>query len=279
MNPPAGLPFPNIDPVIFSVGPLSIHWYGLAYVVGILFGWWYARKIASTGKLWAGGKSPIPAEAFDDFLVWAALGIILGGRIGFILFYDLQKYIDNPSEMLAIWRGGMSFHGGFTGVLIAILLFCRKHNYPVRSMFDVLAASAPIGIGLGRCANFINQELWGRVTDVPWGVVFPNGGPLPRHPSQLYEAILEGFLMFAVLWFLIFRRGKLAQPGFVAGAFVALYGCARMFVEFFRLPDEQLGYLAGDWLTMGMVLSVPLVLVGVYFMASAKTTSAPPAGQ
>ena len=270
MNPPAGLPFPAIDPVIFSIGPVAVHWYGLGYVVGILFGWWVARRLTATDRLWAGGKSPIPPLAFDDFLAWAALGIVLGGRLGFILFYDLQKYLADPTDMLAIWRGGMSFHGGFLGVLVALVLFSRRHGLPLRSMFDVLAVAAPVGIGVVRCANFINSELWGRVTDVPWAFVFPNGGPLPRHPSQLYEAALEGFLMFAILCALVYKGRMLTRPGFVAGAFVALYGCARIFVEFFRVPDEQLGYLAGGWLTMGMVLSIPLALVGLWFMATAR---------
>jgi len=267
---PAELPFPNIDPIIFQLGPLAIHWYGLGYVVGILFGWWYAKKLVSTPRLWPNGQSPIKPTDIDDLLAWAALGIVLGGRIGYILFYDLSRYLANPTDIFAIWQGGMSFHGGLLGVLTAMVVFSLQRGLPMRSLFDVIAPSATVGIGLVRCTNFINSELWGRPTDVPWATVFPNGGPFARHPSQLYEALLEGFLLFIVLRFLTHSRLKLATPGFVAGAFVTGYGCARIFVEFFREPDAQIGYLAGGWLTMGMVLSVPLVLVGIAFMATAR---------
>ncbi|MCO5065149.1 MAG: prolipoprotein diacylglyceryl transferase [Rhizobiaceae bacterium] len=267
---PAELPFPDIDPVIVQLGPLAIHWYGLGYVVGILFGWWYAKRLCTDTRLWPNGKSPIKATDIDDLLVWAALGIVLGGRIGYILFYDLSRYLANPFDIFAVWQGGMSFHGGFLGVLIAMIVFSLKRGLPMRSLFDVIAPSATVGIGLVRCTNFINSELWGRPTDVPWSIVFPNGGPFARHPSQLYEALLEGFALFLLLRYLTHGRLRLATPGFVAGAFVAGYGCARIFVEFFREPDVQIGYLAGGWLTMGMVLSVPLVLVGVALMATAR---------
>ncbi|MGC4024984.1 MAG: prolipoprotein diacylglyceryl transferase [Mesorhizobium sp.] len=266
----AELPFPNIDPVIVHLGPLAVHWYGLGYVVGILFGWWYAKNLVSTPRLWPNGQAPIKPTDIDDLLVWAALGIVLGGRIGYILFYDLARYLAHPTDIFAIWQGGMSFHGGFLGVLTAMIVFSIKRGLPMRSLFDVIAPSATVGIGVVRCANFINSELWGRPADVPWAIVFPNGGPFARHPSQLYEALLEGFLLFIVLRFLTHSRLKLKTPGFVAGAFVAGYGCARIFVEFFREPDAQIGYLAGGWLTMGMVLSVPLVLVGIAFMAAAR---------
>ncbi|MBX3598161.1 MAG: prolipoprotein diacylglyceryl transferase [Rhizobiaceae bacterium] len=267
---PAYLPFPNIDPVIVQIGPLAIHWYGLGYVVGILFGWWYAKRLVSNSRLWPNGNTPIKVADIDDLLVWAAMGIVLGGRIGYILFYDLARYLANPLDIFAVWQGGMSFHGGFLGVLIAISLFAWKRRLPVLSLFDVIAPSATIGIGLVRCTNFINSELWGRPTEVPWAVIFPTGGEVARHPSQLYEACLEGFLLFAVLRLLTHSRLKLATPGFVAGAFVAGYGCARIFVEFFREPDIQIGYIAGGWLTMGMVLSAPLVLVGLFLMLSAR---------
>lgn len=274
---PAALPFPDIDPIIFQIGPLAVHWYGLGYVVGILFGWWYAKRLVSNQRLWPAGKSPITPVDLDDFLVWAALGIVLGGRIGYILFYDFARYLENPLDILAVWQGGMSFHGGLIGVILAMIVFSRRRGIPALSMFDVIATAAPIGIGLVRCTNFINSELWGRVTDVPWAFVFPNGGPEPRHPSQLYEAALEGFLMFLVLRFLTHRLLKLSRPGFVAGAFVAIYGCSRILVEFFRVPDAQLGYLAGGWLTMGMVLSTPLVLLGLYLMATARPARSQPA--
>ena len=267
---PAELPFPNIDPVIVQLGPLGIHWYGLGYVVGILFGWWYAKRLVSDPRLWPHGQSPIKANDIDDLLVWAALGIVLGGRIGYILFYDLPRYLANPFDIFAVWQGGMSFHGGFLGVLLAMIVFSIRHGLPMRSLFDVIAPSATVGIGLVRCANFINSELWGRPTDMPWAIVFPNGGPFARHPSQLYEALLEGLALFLLLRFLTHVRLSFATPGLVAGAFVAGYGCARIFVEFFREPDIQIGYLAGGWLTMGMVLSLPLVAVGLFMMATAR---------
>lgn len=261
--PFSALPFPDIDPVIVELGPLAIHWYGLGYVVGILFSWWYARRLIADGGLWRGGTAPIKPEDIDDFLVWAAVGVVLGGRIGYMLFYDLARYAANPLEALAIWRGGMSFHGGLAGVTIAIIVFSWRRGIGTWSLLDVIAAGAPVGLGLVRLTNFINSELWGRPSDVPWAVVFPNGGPLARHPSQIYEALLEGLVLFIVLRILTHGLGKLKAPGFVAGMFVAGYGLARIFVEFFREPDAHIGYLAGGWLTMGMVLSVPLVLVGL----------------
>lgn len=261
--------FPPVDPVLLSLGPLQIHWYGLGYIVGILFGWWYARRIARDGRLW-GGVSPIREEDIDDFLVWAVAGIVLGGRLGYALFYDLPTYLENPLRIAMIWQGGMSFHGGLAGIIIAMLLFARRRGFSPFSLFDVIAASSGIGIFLVRVANFINQELFGRPTDMPFGVIFPvTGDGIPRHPSQLYEGLLEGLVLFAVLAFLIFRFGRLATPGFVGGAFLSGYAIARIMVEFVRLPDPQIGYLAFGWLTMGMVLSVPVLLVGLWGMASA----------
>lgn len=269
--PLAALPFPNIDPVIVQIGPLGIHWYGLGYVVGILFAWWYAKRLVTTPRLWPNGVLPMKPEDIDDFLVWAAVGVVLGGRTGYILFYDLSRYIANPLDILAVWQGGMSFHGGLLGVTLALFLFARKRGIYVWSLVDVVAAGVPVGLGLVRVANFINSELWGRTTDVPWAVEFPTGGPFLRHPSQLYEALLEGLVLFVVLRILTHSRlNKLKTPGFVAGAFVAGYGAARIFVEFFREPDQQLGYLFGGWLTMGMVLSLPMVLMGLWAMLSAK---------
>jgi phosphatidylglycerol---prolipoprotein diacylglyceryl transferase len=273
--PLAALSFPNIDPVALQVGPLAIHWYGLGYVVGILFAWWYARRLLADQRLWAGGKPPFEANDIDDFLVWAAAGIVLGGRIGYILFYDLNAYLSDPAQILAVWRGGMSFHGGLAGVTIAMILFARRKGASPFSLFDLIAAGAPVGIGLVRVTNFINSELWGRPTDVPWAFVFPNGGPFARHPSQLYEALLEGLVLLILLRFLTHSRLELKRPGVVAGAFIAFYGAARIFVEFFREPDAHIGYLAGNWLTMGMVLSVPLVLIGLWAIARASRAAAP----
>jgi len=266
----AALAFPDIDPVIVEIGPLAIRWYGLGYVAGILFAWWYSRRIVATPRLWAGGVPAVKPLDIDDFLLWAALGVVAGGRIGYVLFYDLGSYLSDPAAILAVWSGGMSFHGGLLGVILAMVLFARKRGIDVWSLFDTIAAGVPVGLGLVRLANFVNSELWGRETDMPWGVVFPNGGPEPRHPSQLYEAGLEGLVLFAVLAVLVWKAGMLKRPGFVGGAFIAGYGLSRIFVEFFRLPDAQIGYLAGGWLTMGMVLSLPMVAAGLWAMATAR---------
>lgn len=272
--PLAALPFPEIDPVIVRIGPLAVHWYGLGYVVGILFAWWYARRLVGNDRLWAGEKAPISPVDIDDFLIWAAAGVVLGGRLGYILFYDLARYAQNPGDILAVWQGGMSFHGGLAGVTLAMILFARRRGFSAWSLFDVIAAGVPVGFGLVRLTNFVNSELWGRPTDVPWAFVFPNGGPEPRHPSQLYEALLEGLVLFVVLRILTHSALKLKRPGFVAGAMVAGYGAARIFVEFFREPDAHIGYLAGGWLTMGMVLSLPMVLIGLWAMLRARPAAA-----
>lgn len=268
------LTFPQIDPVLLQIGPLAIHWYGLGYVVGILFAWWYARRLVTTEHLWGPGGSPVNPVDIDDFLIWAAAGVVLGGRIGYILFYDFARYIENPMAIFAVWQGGMSFHGGLTGVTVAMILFARRRGFSIWSLFDIIAAGVPVGFGLVRVTNFINSELWGRPTDVAWSFVFPNGGPEPRHPSQLYEALLEGLALFIVLRILTHSALKLKQPGFVAGAMVAWYGASRIFVEFFREPDAHIGYLAGGWLTMGMILSVPMVLLGVWAMLRAQKAAA-----
>jgi len=268
--PLIALPFPEIDPVIIQVGPLAIHWYGLGYVVGILFAWWYTKRLVSTPKLWANNIPPMKPEDLDDFVIWAAAGVVLGGRLGYVLFYDLPRYIENPLDIFAVWQGGMSFHGGMLGTIAAMVLFSFSRGINPWSMLDTVAAATPVGLGLVRVANFINSELWGRPTDMPWGIVFPDGGPLPRHPSQLYEAALEGLVLFLVLRFLTHSRLKLKTPRLVGGAFICGYGLARIFVEFFRVPDAQLGYLFGGWLTMGMVLSTPMVAAGVWAMLTAR---------
>nr|WP_174459599.1 prolipoprotein diacylglyceryl transferase [Neorhizobium vignae] len=271
------MPFPNIDPVAFSIGPLAVHWYGLAYVAGIMLGWFYARRLAANGSLWKDGQSPITAAQLDDFLVWVAAGIVLGGRIGYILFYDMGSVAANPIRAIEIWNGGMSFHGGFIGATIAMIIFARRNAIPVWSMFDTVAAVVPFGLFFGRVANFINGELWGRLSSAPWAVVFPTGGPFSRHPSQLYEAGLEGIVLLLVLALLIFRFKALKVPGTIAGTFVIGYALCRIFVEFFREPDAQLGYLLGtNWLTMGMVLSLPMIAAGVWAIlrARAAVTSA-----
>lgn len=260
------LDFPAFDPVIVSIGPFAIRWYALAYIFGILLGWLYARVIIRNETLW-GGKAPMTVADFDDFIVWVTLGIILGGRIGYVLFYNPAYFVAHPGEILQLWNGGMSFHGGFAGCVIAVILFAWRRNIPVLSLGDITCAAGPIGLCLGRVANFINGELWGRPADLPWAMVFPNGGPLPRHPSQLYEAALEGLVLMLVLMFAV-RAGALKRPGLITGIFAIGYALARSFCEMFREPDPQLGFLFGG-LTMGMLLSVPLFFAGLGFAAYA----------
>jgi phosphatidylglycerol---prolipoprotein diacylglyceryl transferase len=272
------IPFPEIDPIAIEIGPLAVRWYGIAYFAGILIGWWYARRLVSDARLW-GGEPPFSNSDFDDFLVWLVAGIVLGGRLGYALFYQPGHYLENPADLLRLWEGGMSFHGGLLGTILAMAMFAWRRGKPVLSLLDIAAAAVPFGLFFGRLANFVNAELWGRATDAPWGVVFCNetiaaalgdcpAGLTPRHPSQLYEAALEGVLLFVVLRILTHRFGSLRHPGLTGGAFIAGYGLARVLVEFFREPDPQLGYLAGP-LTMGMLLSLPMVLIGALAIALA----------
>ncbi len=266
--PTLAIAFPVFDPVAVSIGPFAIRWYALAYIGGIVLGWIYARAVIRRPQLW-GGKSPITLAQMDDFILWVTLGIILGGRTGYVLFYNLDFFIQHPVKIFELWEGGMSFHGGFLGCVAAVMLFGWKRNVPILSLGDITCAVGPIGLFLGRIANFINSELWGRPADpsLPWAMVFPNGGPLPRHPSQLYEAGLEGIVLFAVLALMI-RAGALKRPGLILGSFIALYGLARITGELFREPDPQLGFLWGG-LTMGMLLSIPMVLVGIAVIVAA----------
>ena len=260
------LPFPSIDPVLVSIGPFVIRWYALAYIVGILLGWFYARALIRAESLW-GGPAPMTLVDFDDFVLWVTLGIILGGRIGYVLFYNPAHFAAHPIEIVQLWSGGMSFHGGFVGCVLAVVMFARRRRISILSLGDITCAVGTIGLLLGRLANFINGELWGRATDVPWAMVFPGGGPLPRHPSQLYEATLEGLVLLGILW-LSMRLGALKRPGLVIGLFALGYAIARIVCELFREPDPQLGFLWGG-LTMGMLLSVPLLLTGIAFIAAA----------
>ena len=260
------LPFPAFDPVLVTIGPFQIRWYALAYIVGILLGWLYARSLIRAESLWR-GPAPLTVIDFDDFILWVTLGIILGGRLGYVLFYNPAQFIEHPIEIVQLWKGGMSFHGGFAGCVLAVVLFARRRGISILSLGDLTCAVAPIGLFLGRLANFINAELWGRPSDVPWAMVFPGAGPLARHPSQLYEATLEGLVLLVVL-FLSMRAGALRRPGLVTGLFAIGYALARVVCEFFREPDAQLGFLWGG-LTMGMLLSVPLMLTGLAFVAAA----------
>jgi phosphatidylglycerol:prolipoprotein diacylglycerol transferase len=257
------LPFPAIDPVLVHIGPFAARWYALGYIVGIIGGWFYARAIIASPRLW-GGPAPLTVAQFDDFVVWATLGIILGGRIGYVLFYNLPHFATHPIEVFELWSGGMSFHGGVIGVIVAIVVYTHRCGIPTLSLGDLTTAVAPIGIFLVRLANFINGELWGRPTDVPWAIIFPSGGPIPRHPSQLYEATLEGLVLLLVLGVLV-QRGALKRPGLVTSAASLGYGIARTICEFFREPDPQLGFLWGG-LTMGMLLSIPLIVAGIVGM-------------
>ena len=260
--------FPVFDPIAISLGPIAIRWYALAYIGGIVLGWIYARALIKNEKLW-GGPAPISLTQMDDFILWVTIGIIVGGRSGYVLFYNLPFFIEHPAAIFKLWEGGMSFHGGFLGCVVAVMWFARRNGIPILSLGDVVTAVGPIGLFLGRLANFINSELWGRVADpsLPWGVVFPNGGPLPRHPSQLYEAFLEGIVLFTVLAVMI-RMDALKRRGLILGSFIAIYALARITGELFREPDPQLGFLWGG-LTMGMLLSVPMIVAGIILIVLA----------
>jgi len=261
--------FPVFNPIAISIGPIAIRWYALAYIGGIVLGWIYARALIRNERLWA-GPAPITLLQMDDFILWVTIGIILGGRTGYVLFYNLPFFIAHPAEILELWKGGMSFHGGFLGCVAAVILFCRSNKIPILSLGDITTAVGPIGLFLGRIANFINGELWGRPADssVPWRMVFPHDPlQLPRHPSQLYEAGMEGIVLFTILAVMI-RFGALKRPGLILGSFITFYGFARIFGEFFREPDPQLGFLWGG-LTMGMLLSAPMILAGAILIVVA----------
>ena len=286
------IPFPDISPEIVSItiGPvtLALRWYALAYIAGLLLGWRLVLRMLATPRLWA-GSAPAKPEQIERLLTWVIFGVILGGRLGYVLFYQPAYFAQHPMEILQVWEGGMSFHGGFLGVTIAGVIFCKRERIPMLALADMMAAVAPIGLFFGRIANFINAELWGRVTTLPWGVAFPGDAAqtcegvltiCARHPSQIYEALLEGALLFAALTYVIWRRGWLKFPGRSAGLFFAGYGAARFFVEFFRQPDAQfvspgnplgLAYHWGGYgLTMGQILTIPMILVGLWFIGRAK---------
>lgn len=273
----ASIPFPDLDPVALQLGPISIRWYGLAYMAGLILGWLYIRKLLSTDRLWP-NKAPLPKEKTDDLLIWTAMGVIVGGRVGFFLLYEPSVFLTDPVQVLKIWEGGMAFHGGLLGVTVAIYLFSLRNNVSVFTVGDLIAAAVPIGIFFGRIANFINVEVYGRVTTMPWGVIFPDVGPEPRHPSQLYEAVLEGLLLFFVLRFLIFHRNALASPGLLSGTFLFGYACGRIFAEFFRAQDPTHTFTTG-FLTAGIVYSIPMALIGIYLIWRARhnTRKAPSA--
>jgi len=259
------LTYPVIDPVALQIGPLAARWYGLMYAVGFASAWWLGRRRAMRP---GSGWTPLQV---DDLITWLVVGVVLGGRIGYVLFYDLGYYLANPLESLSIWRGGMSFHGGVMGVVLVCWIYGRSIGKSLLEVGDLIAPLVPPGLLAGRIGNFINGELWGRVTDVPWAMVFPTGGPLPRHPSQLYEAALEGLTLFVILWL---YAAKPRQRGAVGGLFLLGYGSFRFFVEFFRQPDAQLGFVALDFFSMGQLLCLPMILLGLYLMLRRPTASA-----
>lgn len=253
------LQYPNIDPVIFSIGPLAIRWYSLAYVVGIVFGCLYAdyinKKFLKENNL----------KVFDDFMTYAVLGIVLGGRIGYVIFYNLPFFAENPAAIFKLWEGGMSFHGGLLGFITATILYCRKFKVKIWVLLDLAACATPIGLFFGRIANFINGELYGRVTDASIGMVFPNGGDLPRHPSQLYEAFLEGLVLFIILYILAIHTKTRHKPGMISGLFLIFYGSFRFVIEYFREADIQIGLIL-DFITMGQILCLAMVVAGFFII-------------
>lgn len=247
------LTYPQIDPVAIALGPVKVHWYGLMYLIGFAFTWILGKKRAEREDY------PITPEAVEDLVYYGALGVILGGRIGYVLFYNFSQFLQEPLLLFKIWQGGMSFHGGMLGVFVAMWFFAKKLQCTMFQLTDFIAPMAPIGLLTGRIGNFINSELWGRVTDVPWAMVFPNGGPEPRHPSQLYEAFLEGIVLFIIVWLYASKPRPVMS---VTGLAILMYGVFRFMVEFVRMPDAHLGYLALDWVTMGQILSTPMIVVG-----------------
>lgn len=251
------LTYPDIDPVAFAIGPLTVHWYGIMYIVAFAGAWALASYRASRIA------EPFSSEQVSDLVFYGALGAVLGGRFGSVMFYNFDRFLADPLWLLRVWEGGMSFHGGFLGVLVAMYLYTRSIKRDFWSTMDFVAPMVPFGLGVGRIGNFIGGELWGRPTDMPWGMVFPHVDNLARHPSQLYQALLEGLVLFTVVWLFSARpRPRLA----VSGLFALCYGCFRFFVEFFRQPDEQLGFIAFDWLTMGQLLSLPMIIAGLAFL-------------
>ena len=245
--------FPNINPTAFNIFGIAIQWYGIAYAIGLLLGLFYSKYLIKNNN--------VKKESFDDLMLWITLGIIFGGRLGYVVFYDLSFYFKNLSLVfLDIRKGGMSFHGGLLGVIASTYIFCKIKKLHFLKFMDIISCAAPIGIFLGRITNFINSELWGKTTSLPWGVVFPNGGPNPRHPTQIYEAFLEGLVLFLILNY--FYRKKYFIEGYCASIFLILYGVFRILIEFIRVPDNHIGYLLGNFLTNGILLSVPMMLLG-----------------
>ncbi len=249
--------YPAIDPVAFSLGPLQVHWYGIMYLVGFVACWFLGLRLMRRHNL------PWTEDQFADMVLWGAAGVVLGGRFGYVLFYNFDHFLQNPLWLFALWEGGMSFHGGLLGVILALWLYARRLGLPFFQLADFAAPLTPIGLGAGRLGNFIGGELWGRPTDLPWGMVFPRAGDQPRHPSQLYEMALEGVLLFLILWWFCQR----SRPRMTAsGLFLATYAVFRFAVEFVREPDDHIGYLIGNWFTMGMLLCLPMFALGMMLL-------------
>ena len=265
------IPYPAIDPVAFTIGPIAIKWYGLAYVASLLLGWFYLKRLLADRRLWTPGKPPFEPIVVDDLFVWVALGVVVGGRLGHVLLYEPGQYLSDPVQILMIHKGGMAFHGGVLGTIAALWMFAVKRGVAPFTVMDLVATATPVGLFFGRIANFINAEVVGAETQVPWGMVLPGWGPNPRHPSQLYEALLEGLVLFFILRWLTHRRGALARPGLVGGAFLVGYGAFRMFCELFKHDEYQVfGALP---VTTGMIYSVPMVLIGLVVMQRARTAA------
>ena len=264
----SALTYPNIDPILFEMGPIVIRWYSLSYLGGLLFAWLYMSRLIRIEP------APATQAQVSDYIFWAMMGIFFGGRLGYVFFYNADYYLSNPGDIIAVWDGGMSFHGGFIGVCVSTFLFCRFHKIPLFRFADIIACASPIGLMLGRFANFINGELYGRVTETPLGMVFPGAGDLPRHPSQLYQAMLEGLLLFLILYVAYnFTKARL-KPGLITGMFIIGYALARSFVEQFREPDSHIGFIFGtDFLTMGQFLSTPMILFGLYLIFRPKKSA------
>lgn len=269
----AALTFPNIDPEAFSIGPVSVKWYGLAYMAGLILGWLYVRRLLSTPHLWRKNTPPLTIDRVDDLLLYMTLAIIIGGRLGQVLLYEPGYYLSNPAEILKTWRGGMSFHGALIGSAVAIFIFARQYKVSARTIMDLCCAAVPFGLFFGRVANFINSEHWGRTTDAWIGMVFPNGGPEPRHPSQLYEAALEGLVMIVIMRIMTHKVLGLKQPGLVTGVWLAWYAIARFICEFFREP-EPIHVLNIDPFTAGQFYCLPMFALGIYFIVTARRKAA-----
>ncbi len=264
------IPFPEINPIALQIGPIAVRWYGLAYAAGLIIGWLYIRQLLRRPQLWKNDTAPMNADDADELLLWVAAGVILGGRLGHVLFYQSGYYFSNPMEILAIWKGGMSFHGGLLGTGLGMYIYARRSGISVWPVMDLVSAAVPIGLFFGRVANFINAEVVGSPTDMPWGMVFPGSGPEPRHPAMLYEAAMEGVALFIILRYLTHVRLSLKMPGLTTGVFLTGYGVFRIFSELFKIVDYRLVY-ADYPITKGMVYSVPMLFLGLWFIYRART--------